>query len=1121
MKRFYPVLFLFINLILAQSLWAQPMITPSLQETISEKSAEEFISVNIRLTAQYDEALLLENSRQQRNLSDRRAYVVNTLKAFALQEQAGLISLLRELEAQGKVKDIMPLWIGNLVNCQMLPEVIDVLALRKDLARLDYNKMQQVLDTEILEEPIPEIKSDQLKSGKSIVWSVDLINAPEVWAEGYTGEEVIVAVIDSGVNYNHLDLAGHMWASIAYPYHGYNFLNNSNNPMDDNGHGTHCAGTVAGNGTAGTQTGVAPSATIMALKVLDAGGSGTEAGVWAAIQFSAEHGARVMSLSLGWKHAWGPDRSMWRTTMNNALAAGVIASVAAGNEGESYSDTPPSQVRTPGDIPPPWTHPNQTATGGNSAVVSVGSTTNTDAISSFSSRGPVTWQNIAPFNDYLYNPGTGLIRPDVVAPGSSITSLTYNNNSGYTNKSGTSMATPAVAGLMALMISKNPGITPEQISEILETTALPFSLGKSNTFGSGRIDAFAAVEETPYMGIRYVSHEINENEGNDNSLVNPGENISLTLVMENPTEEDISGVQARLLLTSDYAGLIDSVAVFGDFQAGEVKTLENVFSFQTSEDMPGKHELSFIIEAFVDEEETIWRSRFYETGYAPRLEVTQLKIIDTEDGNGNGRLDPGESAIIQFKVENTGQIPSESLILTLVPDDPLIVINEQEISATSIAQDGFFLANFGVSAHGSIPPGTTSSVNFDLSSGPYAINKDYYLKVGLIIEDWESADFDQFEWEETGNTAWQIVSDEVFEGEFSAKSGTISHSSSTGLSLTIDVVANDTISFYRKVSSENSYDWLEFFMDGVRLDRWSGNQDWEKFSYAVVEGVHTFQWVYVKDYSVSSGADAAWIDNIEMPATIHTVAFAGFDSEQCGSEPFLLEGFASQYEEVLWITSGDGTFEDPAMVETTYTPGTQDIMAGQVTLTLQALRGDEVKAEHSMVLSLMPSPEVDLGEDFTLCVNHLDLLNAGTGYSSYLWSNGETKPHLWVTNEEFGPETTIWVEVTNAYGCTTRDTVVVTFDACLDADLPESTEDGLVIYPNPASSKVNVSFFNPDATPAFIRIIDQRGQVVRSENVQETGSLTREMDLSGIKAGLYYLMVETKNNRLVSPLSIY
>jgi hypothetical protein len=156
----------------------------------------------------------------------------------------------------------------------------------------------------------------------------------------------------------------------------------------------------------------------------------------------------------------------------------------------------PQNVRTPGDCPPPWLHPDQTTTGGIAAVVCIGATDANDNIANFSSRGPVSWQSISGYNDYPYNPDMGLIRPDVCAPGVNIKSCLWNNNSGYQFMDGTSMATPGVAGVMALMLSKNPQITPAEICEILETTALHLpnaSSPKGNIFGSGRIDAFEAV----------------------------------------------------------------------------------------------------------------------------------------------------------------------------------------------------------------------------------------------------------------------------------------------------------------------------------------------------------------------------------------------------------------------------------------------------------------------------------------------------------------------------------------------------------------------------------------------------------------------------------------------------
>jgi len=179
-----------------------------------------------------------------------------------------------------------------------------------------------------------------------------------------------------------------------------------------------------------------------------------------------------MSMSIGWQHSWNPQRATWRNALDNALAAGVIASIAAGNEGEYGSIYNPDDVRTPGDCPPPWLNPDQILQGGISSVVCIGATDANDNIASFSSQGPSTWETINPYNDYPFNPETGLIRPDVSAPGVNIKSCNTFNITGYTTMSGTSMATPGVAGVMALLLSKAPNLSPQAIDIALETTAV-------------------------------------------------------------------------------------------------------------------------------------------------------------------------------------------------------------------------------------------------------------------------------------------------------------------------------------------------------------------------------------------------------------------------------------------------------------------------------------------------------------------------------------------------------------------------------------------------------------------------------------------------------------------------
>ncbi len=476
------------------------VVTSQLQEKLMQTPETEFIRINIALKEKYEFQELMR-ATQDLSREEKREFVTDELKQFCGNSQQQIISELEFFKGQGIVRDINPLWITNLINCYATPHVVQQLSQRNNIRSIDWDEKRKILIE-------PDTSNETISEGnprdREITWNVTLVNADDVWALGYTGEGTIVAVLDTGVRYTHHDLQDHVWdgSAYGYPYHGYDFANNDNNPMDDHGHGTHCAGTVAGDGTAGSQTGMAPDATIMCVKVLDSGGSGSESEVWAAIEFATDYGADVISMSLGWQHSWGVDRESWRDTYNYSLAAGVIASVAAGNEGSQQGSYPiPDNVRTPGDCPPPWLHPDQTLTGGISAVVCVGSTTSSDVISYFSSLGPLDWSSINSYWDYPYSPEMGLIRPDICAPGSNIKSLSYSSDTGYADGwSGTSMATPCIAGVMALMLEKNNMITPAQIDQILEeNVAIPQS-PKNNTYGSGRVNALTSVNATPSSG---------------------------------------------------------------------------------------------------------------------------------------------------------------------------------------------------------------------------------------------------------------------------------------------------------------------------------------------------------------------------------------------------------------------------------------------------------------------------------------------------------------------------------------------------------------------------------------------------------------------------------------------
>jgi subtilisin family serine protease len=277
-------------------------------------------------------------------------------------------------------------------------------------------------------------------------WALDVINAPEVWNQNITGNGIVVAVVDTGVDYTHPDLDDNIWRNAGEiagngidddrngyidDIRGWDFVASDNNPMDldFDGHGTHIAGAIAAERNDVGITGVAPNAKIMPVRVLPAFGRGEWDNVAAGIRYAADNGANVINLSILGDEFVAPD------VVNNALQyannKGSVVFMAAGNSG---------------DIQPVYPARNPDSLG--MAVGSIDVRGRMDDSSNRAGSRPL---------DYL------------VAPGVEIVSTTPDED--YELRSGTSMATPQVAGVAALVLNANPTLTPAQVEYILTTTA--------------------------------------------------------------------------------------------------------------------------------------------------------------------------------------------------------------------------------------------------------------------------------------------------------------------------------------------------------------------------------------------------------------------------------------------------------------------------------------------------------------------------------------------------------------------------------------------------------------------------------------------------------------------------
>jgi hypothetical protein len=644
-------------------------IEPVLFERMGEAKADERLGVMIILAEQLDAENIIVNVK---NKQERRQVTLSSLKALAERTQAGLLEELRGAEKLGRVGGIIPFWLVNAVYCEATPEVIRSVADRAEVRFVQWD----LVTTENALAVMPDVVD--VDPSFTVEWNVKKVKADSVWlVHGYTGDGVVVGNIDTGCDYTHPDLAGHMWTDPNYPNHGWNFENNNNNPMDAQGHGTHTCGTVAGDGTGGDTTGMAPKSRIMTTRTKTSISQPypdtiAENTVINSMQFcvapplSPDNHAHLLTMSLGWIiRSWSPRQAVWRAAVTNVAAAGLPYFIAAGNEGSS---SPPWNLRCPGHAPSPWHHP-AAQSGGRSGSISIGATDASDNIASFSSWGPVTWDTIAPYNDYAYPPG--LLKPDFSAPGVNITSTRLGG--GYTQMSGTSMATPCAAGVAALMLEKNPNLLPEEVDSIMQLAVVPLgSQPKNNTFGTGRIDAMMAIAMTPFpFGIRYARSQVVDSVGgNGDGIINPGEDINLRVWVTNQCDYSVSGARGLLRTDDPLVTITDSLKHFGTLGVGDTGfTGLAGFGFGVDEACTNGYALKFTL-FLSDTLDSVWTSGLTLVCGTPVLGGDSVYAYD----GGNGKLDPGEEADIAVQLVNRGKGHGYDVVVVLVAGDSRLTI---------------------------------------------------------------------------------------------------------------------------------------------------------------------------------------------------------------------------------------------------------------------------------------------------------------------------------------------------------------------------------------------------------------------------------------------------------------
>ncbi len=460
-------------------------IEPNLQAILSAAGAQDRVSALVYLSDRVDvDVLAKQLDRAEATLRLRHETIVTSLQERAAATQGNLLTQLDALATKGLVRDYRPFWIANCVRVDATPAAIKAIAARADVETVYYN-----YGIELIAPVGTRSDSQPPRDDRAPEIGLVAVRAPEVWDLGYTGEGILVATLDTGVDGNHPALASR-WRGVADPrYEGhpewawFDPVTNTTFPQSFGAHGTHTMGTVCG-GAPGDQIGVAPGAQWIHAGVIDRVSiEQTVADAILSFQWMLDPDGDPSTnwdvpqvCSNSWRvttwHGYPPcDQTFW-AYLDACEAAGTVILFSAGNEGPA-----PNTIGRPPDRA---TDDYRTC-----AVGAVDANNASWPVAGFSSRGP----------SYCTPNGDPAIKPDIAAPGVDVRSSVPGGGYEQWGWSGTSMASPHVNGVVALVRQACPDLTVEEVKQIIFEAAYDLgSPGEDNSYGWGMVDAYEAVQ---------------------------------------------------------------------------------------------------------------------------------------------------------------------------------------------------------------------------------------------------------------------------------------------------------------------------------------------------------------------------------------------------------------------------------------------------------------------------------------------------------------------------------------------------------------------------------------------------------------------------------------------------
>ncbi len=525
-----------------------------------------------------------------------------------------------------------------------------------------------------------------------------------------------------------------------------------------------------------------------------------------------------------------------------------------------------------------------------------------------------------------------------------------------------------------------------------------------------KVTHLGTVQVLPASGPYLIVNDMVVSDDNNN-IPEYGETITVNFSLDNVGTEAATAVNVSLSTTDEYLTLLSNSEIIADIAPGANGGTVSGFSILVANDVPDQHVAQLHIIATSGSETYEYNRNL--TLNAPVFTWSGI-IIEDFLGNNNGMIDPGESVTLKFPFANTGHAQANEITTAMVINGVMNVSEPIQTSCAALPAGGESHVEYFVTFSSQIPAGSVIQLNTLLFSGDYVSTNAYTVNAGLVAENFET-NFSAFDWVFTGGN-WMVESGS-YNGSNAARSAAITHNQSSSMSVTLDCPALGTISFWKKVSSEQNYDFLKFYINNQMRNQWSGTSDvWSQINYSVQPGLNIFKWEYVKDSGASSGSDCAWIDDIVFPSTggVSGAPIIGLDANSLGFGSVLIGETASLPFTIH--NTGDAVLIGSVLVDAPYSISQGNSASNNFIYIV-------VPAQSFLTVNLHFSPLAETSYDLPMLINTDDPANPDLsvqlmGAGQFLANDDPTMPAVTELKgnypNPFNPSTTIAYSVKSA-----------------------------------------------------------------------------------------------------------